>query len=414
MRTTSALFVVLFSVLLFSCTKKFESEPVPDLPPPADYGHLIYFKDTLTVIDANTGKVLVASGPYGTLLGASKRNTTIDDSLAYQPTLTRLLAINIKTGKRHFIRVFAPYAIGEVGVSPAYPIIEGNRMYLAINDTRAKFRLHCIDKISGELIWQGSEQISADIQKHLPSITHTDKAILVNLVDGPAAFDKQDGKLLWQNKSSSGYNRLEQHPLVYNNELLISKNISRRMVYAFDVNDGHLVWQATLSQDKTVSTDPAHISGNMYCVRSNGSAGPVVTCLNAATGAVVKETVVPKARGYIEFYDKYFYTFEKVESMQYEIPQRLNKYELSSGSLIWSMDMAGRVGYGFVATPAHVYLLETPLARGEYWQKMHILSQADGKELKSFDIHSSTMFEAAVKDQQNRVYYPSRIGWNLP
>ena len=418
LRVARTFCLFLLAQTALSCTRSGDGLPPPPLPPVdssainafINFGTLISLKDTMKVYDARTGNLVMISNPYGVLKAAAVNNTTVSDSLVYQPTVTRLLAMNYKTGMMHFLKYFCPIGYSFGGVSPSFPIIEGNRLYQGVFDVNGAFKLFCIDKVTGETIWEAEQMAAPDHEVYMPSIDQTSNSIVMNLLDGPASFDKTNGKLIWRNNSSYEFRELDVHPLVYHDEKLFVTSREYRAVYAFDVKNGDLLWKTELPKDLT------HCSGKMYTYQNNlyvfsriyetNQTGFVLHCIDVNSGAISKSITLPLAQWYIQFYDEYFYCYENID--QTFFPQRISKYRLSTGAKIWSNDLAGGIYDGVVMTPAFIYCTETDPLNTSSWQRVNILDQQDGAILKIFPVNAPVNFAPVVVDSTGKTYQPAR------
>ena len=408
-------------LLLFalSCTRLGDDNPPlpqvngnePDSGTSAhfNFGRLISIKDSMSVYDASTGRLLIKTPPYGILFGAAINNTTVSDSLAYQPSPGRLLAMNINTGKIHYLKHFS-YLYG--GVSTCFPVIDSPYLYQGAYNNLGHFKLFCIKKNTGETVWESQASISYDQTPYKPSLTQTANTILVDMIDGPACFDKATGNLIWRNNSNTEFVKLNVHPYVYDGKLFVTSS-QYHAVYAFDATHGKFLWKTPLPTTSSVLSGPVYAWQNTLFAltqESTNSRNIVMHCIDINTGAVTRTRQYPLAQWYIQYYNEYFYTYENVN--QTFFPQRISKRLLSDGSVVWSKDLEGGIYDGVIITPAFVYCTETDPVNTSSWQRMNILDHNNGKILKTFPLFTNLSFAPVVMDSTGKAWQPAR--WFVP
>jgi hypothetical protein len=401
-------------LFVLSCNKS-SNNPIPDQPLPSvdstqaashiNLGKLVFLTDTFRIYDANTGKLLIYSGPYGTLFGSAINNTTIDNNLIYQSTWDGLVALNATTGNVEYWKYFN---LGHFGVSSCFPIIEGQYMYQCFYSVYGS-SLFCLNKLTGGVVWQTNEPLGGDTNEFFPTTDGTSQNIIVAGLYGPVCFSKTTGQLIWKNYSSYEYGKLT-HPKVCSEDKVMFYSQNYQTLYTFNAGNGDFLWKINLSSFGYVRSPRPYIYGNKAYIsfqqeEGNPFHGRTVVSIDPNTGQTIDKWSY--STGYdVYYYDKYFYLFD--DAGLSSSPMHLSKHLLSDGATVWSKALSGYFGYGMVPTPGFIYYTEASTLFDEGSRKMTILDQATGNLLKQYPVYTDISFTPAILDSLNNAYYQSR------
>lgn len=384
-----------------------EKTPLLRKPPQAtgsiDHEKLVFLTDSFRVYDAANGKLKVYSGPYGIHFGNSLNNTTIDGDLVYQASQDGLLALEITTGNVQFARYFSH---GYSSVSPCYPIIEGDRLYQCFYNYNGS-DLYCIDKRTGDPIWQTHSNLGGYADNFFPTTDHTTQNIIVAGINGPACFSKATGQLIWSNYSNAGYARFSPYPKVCAAGQVLFISRAHRELYAFDADNGSLLWKTDLSAfGVNYIRNPYYYDNRIYLTCEYGAGAHhemIIVAFDIHTGLLVNQYMYPSAIRAIGYYDKYFYVFESPAFLR--ATTRLSKHLLSDGTTLWSKTLAGQFGHGIATTPQCIYCTssDNPEERGA--RTMNVLDQETGDLVRRYPVHTDHHFTPVVVDGQGKAYY---------
>jgi len=383
-----------------------EKTPLLQKPPQTlsavDHERLVFLTDSFRVYDAANGKLKVYSGPYGIHFGNTPNNTTIDGNLVYQASQDGLLALSLTTGNVQFARYFSH---GYSSVSACYPIIEGDRLYQCFYNYSGS-DLYCIDKHTGDTIWQTRSNLGGYTDDFFPTTDHTSQNIIVSGIDGPTCFSKATGQLVWKDHSSPGYARLS--PKVCTDKWVLFYSGRRRALYALDAGNGSLLWTTDLSPFGIDHTrNPYYHDNTIYLTCAcGGSAQDDMTILafDTSTGLLVNQYMYPSAIRPAGYHDRYFYVFESPTFLR--STTRLSKHLLSDGTTLWSKTLAGQIGHGIVTTPRFIYCTSSDTPATPDTGTMNVLDQSTGNLVRQYPVHTDHNAAPVVVDGQGRAWYP--------
>jgi outer membrane protein assembly factor BamB len=370
---------------------------------PIDHERLVFLTDSFRVYDAANGRLKVYSGPYGIHFGDGLNNTTIDGQLVYQASQDGLLALDLDTGNVQFARYFSH---GYSSVSPCYPIIEGDRLYQCFYNYRGS-DLYCIDKNTGDTIWQTNTNLGSYADDFFPTTDHTSRNIIVAGIDGPACFSKTTGQQVWSNRSSAGFTRFSPHPRVCTEDAVLFISPAGPTLFAFDTHNGSLLWKTDLS---TFGIDnvrnPYYYDNRIYMTCEYGAGARydmTVLAFDIRTGQLVNQYMYPCAIRAVGYYSKYFYVFESPAFQP--STTRLSKHLLSNGTTCWSKTLTGQFGHGIVTTPRFIYCTSSDDPRERGARTMHVLDQETGDLVTQYPVHTDHNFTPVVIDSQGKAWY---------
>jgi outer membrane protein assembly factor BamB len=405
--------ILIFLLVIASCTRPSDDpDPQPGPPPPGgpvanyNFGKVIQLTDSLRVWDANTGTRIILTPPYGTLAGAVRNNTTVNDSLVYQANGNRLLAMNYYTGTIKFNKYFS--AASFVGASDWYPIIEGNLIYQAAYNSLGALKIYSVDKLSGVTLWESSTSLAADVDLYIPNPAHTATTIIANTINGPAAYNKSTGARIWINTTSLEYYKLNGNGVIAGDKYITTSN-TEKAVYAFDINTGNFLWKTALPAGNIVVRGPVYVDGTTVYIQTkynnSNPDGMTLTKITHATGAITQTIEFPTATFPIHFDGTSFYTLHRNGAIAH--PLQIVKRSLSN-SVIWTRNLTdGGVG-GFTFTPKYIFITETEANNTSGWQRINILDPANGNTIKTFPIAASTTVNPVVVDSTGKYYFSVR------
>jgi outer membrane protein assembly factor BamB len=384
-----------------------EKTPLLRKPPQAqsliDQESLVFLTDSFRVYNAANGRLKVYSGPYGIHFGNGLNNTTIVNELVYQASQDGLLALDLTTGNVQFARYFSH---GYSSVSACYPIIEGDLLYQCFYNYRGS-DLYCIDKNTGDTIWQTNTDLGGYADDFFPTTDHTRQHIIVAGIDGPACFSKATGQLIWTNYSSPEYARFSPYPKVCGEGRVLFISRTHRALYAFDTANGSLLWRTDLAAYGIDHIrDPYYCDNRIYLTYEYGAGAHydmTIMAFDVRTGLLVNQYMYPCAIRAVGYYDKYFYVFESPAFLR--STTRLSKHLLSDGTTLWSKTLAGQFGHGIVTTPQFIYCTssDNPEERGA--STMNVLDQGTGDLVRQYPVHTDHSFTPVVVDGQGKAWY---------
>lgn len=415
-------YIVFVSFLFWvSCTISGNKESTPPLPQQdssmistsANFGKIISFFDTLIVYNASTGDIITLSQPYGSLTHGY--NTTVNDSLVYQNTPNKLVAINMYSGQLQFMKIFNYYGLDPS--SQNYPVFDGLNLYMTAYENGHR-KLFCVNKKNGVTVWKSEEHLGTDAEGRGTVVLQNNDKIFLNYYNGPACFRKSDGALIWHNNSISDFWYLWQTPVLMNDKL-IEISVKTNIVYALDIKSGNVIWQSSLPKNGNVFLQKGmYVYNNKLYIQTEedpskltdpSKAKMFINIIDANTGNFISTTLYQGAVDYFHFYDKYFYTFSKTKNTFF--PQRVSKYLLVNGNIIWTRDFddggINSADMDFITTPGFIYCLEEKPYSTSGWRRVNIIDQNTGKTLKTFPVNYLDLGMVVV-DSLNNVYHRYR------
>ncbi|MBS1602561.1 MAG: PQQ-binding-like beta-propeller repeat protein [Bacteroidetes bacterium] len=385
-----------------------ENKPLLDKPRRAlstvDHERLVFLTDSYRVYDAANGRLELYSGPYGIHFGSAQSNTTIDGDLVYQASRDGLLALSLTTGNVQFARYFSH---GYSSVSPCYPIIENDRLYQCFYNYSGS-DLYCIDKHTGDIIWQTGSNLGGYADNFFPTTDHTSQNIIVAGIDGPACFSKATGRLIWDNRSSAGYARLSPYPKVCADQRVLFYSSPNRALHTFDAGDGSLLWSTDLDPlGIDHIRNPHYHDDSIYLTCEYGGSArndTTIMAFDIRTGLLVNQYIYPCAIRPAGFHDRYFYVFESPAFLR--STTRLTKHLLGDGTTLWSKTLTGQLGQDIVTTPQFIYCTSSEILQEHGARTINVLDQETGDLLRQYPVHTENNYSPVVVDTRGKAWYP--------
>ncbi|WP_431213968.1 PQQ-binding-like beta-propeller repeat protein [Puia sp. P3] len=372
----------------------------------AEHERLVFLTDSFRVYDAANGRLRLYSGPYGIHFGNAPNNTTIDNGLAYQASEDGLLALDLATGNVQFARYFSH---GYSATSACQPIIEGPHLYQCFYNYCGS-DLYCIDKSTGNTIWQTNTNLGGYADGFFPTTARTGRTIIVAGIEGPACFSKATGGLVWTNYSATEYAKLTacHRACTDNRALFFSK--AGRSLYAFDAENGGFLWKADLSLfGINCIRNPYYHGDRIYITHEyDASAHYDMTILvfDARTGQLVSQYMYPCAIRAVGYHDQHFYVFESPAPGR--ATTRLSKHLLTDGTTLWSKALDGEFGQGIVTTPQFIYCISTYGPDEPGARAMNVLDQATGALVQQYPVFTDHGAAPVVVDGAGKAWYQQR------
>lgn len=181
-------------------------------------------------------------------------------------------------GERIFVTTTVRSA-GEAELSSLY----GSPGYGAgdsvMDEGEQTFHLYCLDKNSGEILWQRTATKSTPKTKRHPKGTHANPTPTCNATRVIASFGSEglycfdhDGELIWERDlgllnvgapgfpDKNGYQwGYASSPILYDDLVLVQcDHEGESYLAAFDLNDGNDVWRTPRQENSTWSTPTVH------------------------------------------------------------------------------------------------------------------------------------------------------------
>ena len=196
------------------------------------------------------------------------------------------------------------------GLGHSSPVIWGDRIYLTsaisgkpspplkvglygdidpVDDpTVHKWQIYCLDKNSGEILWQRTAHEGVPKIKRHPKATHANstpatdgKHVVVFFgSEGLYCYDMA-GKRLWKKELGvldSGYFRVPQaqwgfgsSPIIFENRVIVQCDVQQNsFIAAFNIKDGEQIWRTARDEVPTWSTPTIHRQDGRTQVIVNG------------------------------------------------------------------------------------------------------------------------------------------------
>ena len=373
----------------------------------AEHDRLVFLTDSFRVYDAVNGRLKVYSGPYGIHFGNSPNNTTIDNGLVYQASEDGLLALDLASGNVQFARYFSH---GYSSASECYPIIGGSHLFQCFYNYSGS-GLYCLDKLTGDTIWQADTNLGGYADDFFPTTAHTSRNIIVAGIEGPACFSKATGRLVWNNHDSAEYARLTACPRVCTDNRVLFFSKAQRALYAFDAENGGLLWVTDLSPFQVnCIRNPYYYDNRIYVTYEyDASAHYDMTILvfDIHTGQLVNQYMYPPAIHAVGYHDQYFYVFETTAFVH--ATTRLSKHLLTDGTTLWSKTLAGLSEHGVVTTPRFIYCTSTDGPDEPGARTMNVLDQATGALVQQYPVFTDHNSTPVVVDGAGNAWYQQRL-----
>ena len=384
-----------------------EKIPLPgksqQAPRVTDHESLVFLTDSFRVYDASNGKLKVHAGPYGINPGNGLNNTTIDGNLVYQASQDGLLALDRTTGNVQFARYFSH---GYSSVSACYPIVEGDRLYQCFYNYCGS-DLYCIDKNTGDTIWQTNTNLGGYSDDFFPTTDHTGQHIIVAGIAGPSCFSKTTGQLIWTNYSDPEFARFSPYPKVCGEGRVLFISRAHRALFAFDAGNGSLLWKTDLGAFGIDHIrDPYYCDNTSYVTCEYGAGvhyDMTILAFDVRTGLLVNQYMYPCAIRAVGYYDKYFYVFESPAFLR--STTRLSKHLLSDGATLWSATLAGQFGQGIVSTPRFIYCTSSDNPETRSVRTMNVFDQSTGNLVTQYPVHTDHNSTPVIVGDLGKAYY---------
>jgi outer membrane protein assembly factor BamB len=157
------------------------------------------------------------------------------------------------------------------------PLINGDKLY----QMSAYGVMHCLNKNTGELIWQvdvlneyGGVNIKWGMTENL--VIHNDK--LYCTVGGPEhnviALNKNNGKLIWSSKGNSEISAYCSPTVIKHNDKYILVTQTANSILGIDADNGTLLWRQEWTNQYSVHANtPLYHNGQIYIVSGYGKGG---------------------------------------------------------------------------------------------------------------------------------------------
>jgi len=369
----------------------------------AEQDRLVFLTDSFRVYDAENGRLRLYSGPYGIHFGNAPNNTTIDNGLVYQASEDGLLALDLATGNVQFARYFSH---GYSSASACHPIILGAHLYQCFYNYSGS-DLYCIDKFTGNTIWQTNTNFGGYADGFFPTTAQTSRNIIVAGIKGPACFSKATGRMVWNNHSHAEYAKLTACPRACTDSKALFFSKAERALYAFDAENGGLLWKANLAAfGINCIRNPYYHDNRVYITHEYDASAQydmTILVLDVHTGQLVSQYMYPCAIRAVGYHDQYFYVFE---SPSFErATTRLSKHLLTDGTTFWSRSLAGQFGQGIVTTPQFIYCISTDGPDEPGARTMNVLDQTTGALVQQYPVSTEHSSTPVVVDGAGKAWY---------
>ena len=209
--------------------------------------------------------------------------------------------------------------IGEIETSP---LLVGTHLFV----TTLKGTLVCVDKKTGEIVWQYNVPVHKNPKMIFSSPASDGKLIVFGCDDGALyTVGLDDGKLRWS--AATGRSILAS-PSISSGKIFFGSLDS--MYYALDLETGKQLWKQRLGSKIYGSQS---VSANYVYV---GTAGGEIFCLNVLTGAIIWNAA---AKSVINSAPLLSGNILYVGSLD----KTLSAFDAESGKLVWQYKTEGRI-----------------------------------------------------------------------
>jgi len=301
-----------------------------EFPTPVVVDGIVYYPqdstgDSLYALDAATGEVLWT---YRT--GYTDDAVTVKDGMLFTSS-DSLWCLNALTGARIWAHGGATSAASSPAVDDA-SVYNCNPSYSG-NTTK----LYCLDRETGSERWMVTVSGFA-----ASCLTVWNGMLFMPTWNGPLyAFDIQDGSVIWQNtESSTGY--WDSSPVIVEGLIYILGDDS--YARAIDTMTGDQIWETSITPGTYLSSTPAFYDQRLFF----GDQVDSFRCLEASNGSPVWTVpgVIhgsPGIAGGVVFFGE--------GSNYYDTTANVFAYSCEDGSVIWSYETTSGP-YGIVSSPS--------------------------------------------------------------
>lgn len=156
------------------------------------------------------------------------------------------------------------------------------------DDTEHSWRLYCVDKENGKILWERTAHRGVPKVKRHPKSTHANSTPATDGKHVLAFFGSEglycydaDGKLLWKKdlglldsaffRAPAAQWAFGSSPVIHENTVIVQCDVLREcFLAAFDVKDGREIWRTPREDVPTWSTPTIHTEGGRSQVIVNG------------------------------------------------------------------------------------------------------------------------------------------------
>lgn len=265
-----------------------------------------------------------------------------------------LLCFNIEDGKQLW-ETFVPEARPENakdknGHASGTPSTDGERVYAYFGNAG----LFCVD-MQGKQVWHASFGLSNPYHGMACSpVLYKDRVVIFQEGANPTGFvialDKKTGKEIWRTprKETVSWGSPIAISVDGKDQIVVSSSMK---VYAYDANDGQLVWTCAGNNFEVI---PTPVVGHDMVFCCSGRVGPTLAIRPlGATGDITKthlEWKVVQGSPFVPsplIFGAYLYTINDIKSI-------VACFEAKTGKLLWKERCGDEVREGFSASPIGV------------------------------------------------------------